>query len=174
MARKVKCKICGKWLTNDVAYKVAINGKNQYYCTKEEYEHMKKELLTSNLIHCDETTFTVVKKGRGPNSKDYMWVYHTCEKYDCPPIYLYAYDDGKRDTETLKKFLGDYSGIVMTDGYQVYHTAAKERPDHLTVAGCWVHAKRKYAEYVKGVGTEGFRGSIAEEGVKRIQAIYHI
>lgn len=138
------------------------------------YEHMKKVLLTSKLIHCDETPFTVVKNGRGPNSKDYMWVYHTCEKYDCPPIYLYAYDDGKRDTETLKKFLGDYSGIVMTDGYQVYHTAAKERPDHLTVAGCWVHAKRKYAEYVKGVGTEGFRGSIAEEGVKRIQAIYHI
>ena len=99
------------------------------------YEHMKKVLLTSKLIHCDETPFTVVKNGRGPNSKDYMWVYHTCEKYDCPPIYLYAYDDGKRDTETLKKFLGDYSGIVMTDGYQVYHTAAKERPDQLTVAG---------------------------------------
>lgn len=46
MARKVKCKICGKWLTNDTAYKVTINGKNQYYCTKEEYEHMKKEQET--------------------------------------------------------------------------------------------------------------------------------
>ncbi len=138
------------------------------------YERMKKELLSSKLIHCDETPFTVVKNGRGANSKDYMWVYHTGEKYGCPPIYLYAYDDGKRDTQTLKKFLGDYSGIIMTDGYQVYHTAAKERPDELTVAGCWVHAKRKYAEYVKSVGTEGFRGGIANEGVKRIQAIYHM
>ena len=46
MARKVKCKICGKWLTNDTAYKITINGKNQYYCTKEEYEHMKKEQET--------------------------------------------------------------------------------------------------------------------------------
>lgn len=138
------------------------------------YEHMKKELLRSKLIHCDETPFTVVQNGRGPNSKDYMWVYHTGEKYGCPPIYLYAYDDGRRDAQTLKKFLGDYSGIIMTDGYQVYHTAAKELPNQLTAAGCWVHAKRKYAEYVKSVGTEGFRGGIAEEGVKRIQAIYHM
>ena len=44
--RKVKCQICGKWLTNDTAYKITVNGKNQYYCTKEEYEHMKKEQET--------------------------------------------------------------------------------------------------------------------------------
>ena len=103
-----------------------------------------------------------------------MWVYHTCERYGCPSIYLYVYEDGRRDTQALRAFLGDYEGILMTDGYQVYHTAANENPEKLTVAGCWTHCKRKYAEYVKGVGTEGFRGTIADEGVKRIQAIYHM
>lgn len=138
------------------------------------FEHMKKKLLTSVLIHCDETPFKVVRNGRGPSSKDYMWVYHTCERYGCPPIYLYVYEEGRRDTQALRAFLGDYEGILMTDGYQVYHTAANENPEKLTVAGCWTHCKRKYAEYVKGVGTEGFRGTIADEGVKRIQAIYHM
>lgn len=43
MPRKVICKICGKQLTNDKAYKVTINGKNKYYCTKEEYDNMIKQ-----------------------------------------------------------------------------------------------------------------------------------
>lgn len=43
MSRKVICKICGKQLTNDIAYKVVINGKNQYFCAEEEYIVKQKE-----------------------------------------------------------------------------------------------------------------------------------
>ena len=35
--------------------------------------------------------------------------------------------------------------ICVTDGYQVYHTIEKERED-LRIAGCWVHARRKFDE----------------------------
>lgn len=43
MARKCKCKICGKDLTTDIAYNIpkVMRGsriKNQYYCSKEEYD----------------------------------------------------------------------------------------------------------------------------------------
>lgn len=44
--RKVKCKICGNELTNDVAYKVKIGKVNNYYCTKEEYEDLQKQKQT--------------------------------------------------------------------------------------------------------------------------------
>lgn len=30
-----------------------------------------------------------------------------------------------------------YKGILVTDGYQPYHTLAKERSEDLKVAGCW-------------------------------------
>ena len=40
------------------------------------YNEMKKHILTSKLIHCDETPFKLVNDGRSPNSKSYMWVYH--------------------------------------------------------------------------------------------------
>ena len=43
MSRKVKCKICKKQLTTDTSFKVVRNGKNEYYCSVEEYENMLKE-----------------------------------------------------------------------------------------------------------------------------------
>lgn len=62
----------------------------------------------------------------------------------------------------------------MTDGYQVYHTLAEEQPDKLKVAGCWVHAKRKFAEIVKSMGTKAANGTIADQANRRIAAIYHV
>lgn len=38
------------------------------------YNEMKKHILTSKLIHCDETPFKLVNDGKSPNSKSYMWV----------------------------------------------------------------------------------------------------
>lgn len=40
MARKVKCQICGKELTNETAFKVPKGKRNLYYCTQEEYDYM--------------------------------------------------------------------------------------------------------------------------------------
>lgn len=35
---RAKCRICGEALDTNVAYKVVTNGKNAYYCSKEEYD----------------------------------------------------------------------------------------------------------------------------------------
>ena len=43
MSRKVKCKICKKQLTTDTSFKVVRNGKNEYYCSEEEYNELLKE-----------------------------------------------------------------------------------------------------------------------------------
>ena len=132
-----------------------------------------RELLKSRLIHCDETPFRMPDNGRGPNSKDYMWVYHTCEQYGSPPIFIYDYQP-TRKAENPRAFLDGYEGILMTDGYQVYHTLAEERPDELKAAGCWAHAKRKFAEIVKSTGTKTANGTIADKANRRIAAIYHV
>ena len=132
----------------------------------------RKELLKSKLIHCDETPFKMPNNGRGKNSKDYMWVYHTFERYGSPPIFIYDYQP-TRKAENPRNFLDGYKGILMTDGYQVYHTLAEERPEELKVAGCWAHAKRKFAEIVKALG-KAAKGTIADEANRRIAAICHV
>lgn len=58
MARKCKCTHCKKELSTDIAYKVTINGKNKYYCTKEEYETIQNEINDKN--KCLETISTIL------------------------------------------------------------------------------------------------------------------
>lgn len=137
------------------------------------YRSMKRKLLEGLLIHCDETPFDVIRDGKGPNSKNYMWVYHSYERYGTAPVFIYEYQP-TRNARAPREFLKDYTGILVTDGYQVYHTIAGERPDDLIVAGCWEHAKRKFADLVKSIGRKKAGGTLAGEAVHRIAAIYHV
>ena len=103
------------------------------------YEELLKELITSSLIHVDETPFEVIRDGRSSGAKSYMWVYCTGES-EKHPVILYDYRS-TRKADHPKEFLRNYSGILVTDGYQVYHSLEKQKDD-LKVAGCWVHYPR--------------------------------
>lgn len=138
---------------------------------RELYAAMKVQLKSSKLLHCDETPFTVIDNGRARGTKDYMWVYHTSELYDSPPIYIYDYQPTRR-MDAIEQFLGDFKGVLVSDGYEVYHSLERKHPENYIVAGCWSHARRIFAEYVKALGKNA-TGSTAEEAVKRIAAIYH-
>ena len=48
------------------------------------------------------------------------------------PVILYEYQK-TRKKEHAREFLKGFSGICVTDGYQVYHSIADERED-LTIA----------------------------------------
>ena len=133
-------------------------------------KEMWKELKKSHLIHCDETPFKV---SEDEGERSYMWVYHAGGLQGSKPVFIYEYDPG-RSTRVLETSLADYNGVVMTDGYQVYHTYEKRRGGELKVAGCWVHARRKFAEIVKSLDAEDAKAMIAAEAVKRIQTIYHV
>ncbi len=58
------------------------------------------------------------------------------------------------------EFLEDFSGICVTDGYQVYHTVEEERED-LKIAGCWSHARQRFDEAVKALPKAAQKGSRA-------------
>lgn len=138
---------------------------------RDLYAAMKAQLKGSNLVHCDETPFTVVDNGRGSGTKDYMWVYHTSEQYGSPDIYIYDYQP-TRKTEAPERFLEGYQGVLLTDGYEVYHTLERKHPESYVIAGCWSHARRRFAEYVKALGKSA-TNTVAAEAVSRIAAIYH-
>ena len=59
------------------------------------------------------------------------------------------------------------------DGYQVYHSIDKERQD-LTVAGCWVHSKRKFSEINKAFGHGSKRETMSHEAEDRISKMFAI
>ena len=65
----------------------------------------------------------------------------------------------------------DYSGICVTDGYQVYHTLEKEKED-LTIAGCWVHCRRRFEEAQEVIPKDARKGTTSYLIMKQIQAIY--
>ena len=147
------------------------------YYLDSVHQMMKAELKKAPLIHCDETPFIMSgeKDAQDPQSKDYMWVYHSPGIQNSPKIYLYEYDNGSRSAAVIDRYLEGYKGILVSDGYASYHTLDRKHDD-LKVAGCWVHCKRKYAEIVK-TAKKGAALSpaqqIAREATERIAVIFH-
>ena len=134
------------------------------------HERMKQEILRSHHVHCDETPFIMPEHG-----KEYMWVFHSPGGDDDHPLFLYEYLGG-RNGNVIREYLKGYQGTLITDGYQPYHSLMKEG-DGIRVAGCWAHARRKFAEIVKAAkkGTPLSPAQVtASEAVKRIDAMYHL
>ena len=65
------------------------------------------------------------------------------------------------------------SGTVVTDRYQVYHTLGDEHED-LSIAGCWVHARRPFAEFIKSIDEKNAKCSVAREAYAMITEILHM
>ena len=124
---------------------------------KRIYDRLREKLNDYHVLHADETLVEVRKDGRPAGSRSYMWVYRT-GSLEAHPFVLYEYQKGRK-ADYPRQFLKDFSGICVTDGYEVYHSIARERND-LTIAGCWSHARRDFADVVKSAGKE--KGSVQE------------
>lgn len=134
------------------------------------YDYLHKLLYTYHVIQADETTCLVNHDGRAAGAKSYMWVYRSGYLYTDKQIVLYEYQK-TRNASHPRKFLKDFKGICVTDGYQVYHTIEKEQED-LRIAGCWVHARRKFEEALEQIPKKGQKNTIGYLVMKQIQAIY--
>lgn len=134
------------------------------------YDYLHQKIYDYHVIQADETPVLVNRDGRSAGSKSYMWVYRSGHLYADKQIVLYDYHK-TRNSSHPREFLRDYSGICVTDGYQVYHTIEKERED-LRIAGCWVHARRKFDEALAVIPKAHQNKSEAFLVIKQIQAIY--
>ena len=139
------------------------------------YDRMHEQIYDSKVIHADETPVKCMRidKAKVKNGKKtYMWVYRNNPQCSPHPIVLYDWQPSRR-ADHPREFLKNFSGTVVTDGYQVYHKLGKERHD-LNIAGCWIHARRPFAEFIKSVGISAAKGSIAEEAYSMITEIMHL
>ena len=134
------------------------------------YDYLHEKMYGYHVLQADETPVLVNKDGRPAGSKSYMWVYRTGRMYTDRQIVLYEYQR-TRNASHPREFLKDFSGICVTDGYQVYHTIENERED-LKIAGCWSHARRRFDEAVKALPKAKQKDSRAYLALTMIQAIY--
>ena len=133
------------------------------------YERLKRQLLTREVLHTDETVCQVLHEpGRKANTNSYMWLYQTSGD-TCRPIVLYEYQP-TRSSSHPKRFLSGWKGYLHADGYSGYHNL----PPDITVIGCWVHLRRKFDEAYKATPVESRAKSSAPEAIRRLGALFHL
>ena len=102
---------------------------------------MRRELLGGSYIQADETPVDVqMHDGRGQNHQAYLW------QYGIPGggvVFDFRLGRGR---EGPKEFLGQFEGILQSDGYAAYEHVGGPKMVH---ACCWAHSRRKFYEAVK-------------------------
>ena len=123
----------------------------RYFVQKDTCHYYMTVCIKSymTIMYCKQTKLRFVSQKK-TERKDRNITCGSIEPEKCnKPIVLYDYQP-TRNTSHPRKFLKDFKGVCVTDGYQVYHTLEEERDD-LTVAGCWAHARRRFDEAVKAL-----------------------
>jgi len=102
---------------------------------------MRSQLLESGYLQADETIVPVqMHDKRGADHQAYLW------QYGRPGGETVLDFQMGRGREGPKKFLGDWAGILQTDGYAAYEGVGGPGLVHV---GCWAHARRKFVDAVK-------------------------
>jgi transposase len=102
---------------------------------------MGQELLSGSYIQADETTVGVqMHDGRGKNHQAYLWQY---SRPGGPVVFDFRMG---REREGPKLFLGNFEGILQSDGYGAYDHIGGEGIVH---SACWAHARRKFFDAIK-------------------------
>ena len=118
------------------------------------YLRLCKLIVQQPVIHADETPVQVLKEpGRGAQQKSYMWVYATSKRAKIQ-IRCFSYENS-RSGERANRFLKDFNGFLISDGYGGYLKVEVIR------AGCWAHMRRKWAEAIpKSISSENSTAAI--------------
>jgi transposase len=102
---------------------------------------MRRELISGTYIQADETPVDVqMREGRGKNHQAYLWQYG---RPGGSVVFDFRLGRGR---DGPKRFLGQFEGILQTDGYTAYDQVGGTRMVH---AACWAHARRQFFEAVQ-------------------------
>jgi transposase len=102
---------------------------------------MRRELISGSYIQADEAPVDVqMREGRGKNHQAYLWQYG---RPGGSVVFDFRLGRGR---DGPKRFLGQFEGILQTDGYTAYDQVGGTRMVH---AACWAHARRQFFEAVQ-------------------------
>jgi len=125
-------------------------------------EAMRRELIGGSYIQADETTVDVqMHDGRGQNHQAYLWQYG---RPGGGVVFDFRLGRGR---DGPKEFLGQFEGILQTDGYGAYDHVGGPK---IVYAACWAHSRRKFFEAAKLNASD----AIATRMVARIDDLFAI
>lgn len=127
-----------------------------------------------HIIHADETAVKVMRIDNNKiknGQKTYMWVYRNRLTEKARLIVLFDWQPSRK-ADHPRDFFKNFSGTIITDGYQVYHKLSRERDD-LTIGGSWIHTRRPFADFMKSL-KGAVHGTIAQKAYAMITEILHI
>jgi transposase len=123
---------------------------------------MRRDLLGGTYIQADEIPVDVqLRDGRGQNHQAYLWQYG---RPGGGVVFDFCLGRGR---EGPKDFLGQFEGILQTDGYSAYEKVGGPKLVH---AGCWAHSRRKFFDAVQLNPNDAAASRI----VKRIDELFGI
>lgn len=126
------------------------------------YDKMVEELLRQAYIMADESPIKVLDQLKKRSThRGFYWAYLA----PLAGLSIFDYRPG-RGREGPNTFLGDYFGILQSDGYKVYDEL--NRKEHITHAGCMAHARRKFFE---AKGQDPARAKTAMDYIARLYGI---
>jgi transposase len=113
---------------------------------------MRVELCRGGYIQADETPVDVqMHDKRGKNHQAYLWQYG---QPDGSVVFDFQLGRGRAGP---KQFLGDFEGLLQTDGYIAYEKVGGPKMVH---AACWAHVRRGLFE-----AHEVARGETVAKGI---------
>ena len=95
-------------------------------------------ILSGAVVAMDETSIKAGRSGPGKMRAAYFWPVYG---QDDELVFHYA---PSRAHKHVERFLGDFSGTLLSDGYGAYEAFAKRRG--LAHAQCWSHCRRKFVD----------------------------
>jgi transposase len=105
-----------------------------------------QRLKEGEFIQADETRVPVLQQeGKGRNDIAWFW------QYSKPGGLVYFDYQSSRSGAGPGAFLNDFTGMLQSDGYEVYSALGRRLSGH---AGCWAHARRKFDEARKAAPKE--------------------
>jgi len=102
-----------------------------------DYHALLDRILGQPQIGADETWWRLMD--RKASKKWWDWCLATQDA-------VYHRLHPSREAEVVEKLLGDYKGVVMSDGFPAYETLTRAGPAKYRSAHCWAHVRRKFIE----------------------------
>lgn len=124
---------------------------------------LRMKLLTSLVLHADETPVAQLDPGAGKTQRTYLFAYRSTGPH---PVVVFDHCQSRAGKHAAA-FLGEWKGALMVDDYAGYKALFEK--EGITELACWAHARRTFFDAHAASGHP-----IANEALHRIGEVYAI
>jgi hypothetical protein len=123
------------------------------------YYALLSSILQSWLLLMDETPLNAGRREKGKLHRGYLWPIYGDQDEIAFPF------SASRGQAVVREALGEFCGVLLTDGYSVYERFAQKTLAILH-AQCWSHTRRQFEK------AQGAEPRLVAEALKRIGQLY--